>query len=121
MAANCCTNGRPTSPKSAGRPHRSTSRSFCSSCKRHPEPQRTTRDLTFGHTSSNLCEHDQIEGPLHSLAMTRGRLLSSYENFPAVDVRPQHLQFWREHNQIGIFANCDFTFVGQASLARWIM
>src|SRR5438270_10870843 len=81
MKANCCTNGRKTSPRSADQPHRSRSRNFCSSCNRqggptakfaatfgHPEPQKTARDLTFGHTSSNLCEHEQIE---RSLAFAR--------------------------------------------------
>src|ERR1700720_3942119 len=81
MKANCCANGRPTSPKLAGQPHPSRPQNFCSNCKRqgtvnrktcgnvrHPEPRKTARDLTFGHTSSNLCEREQIE---RSLAFAR--------------------------------------------------
>src|SRR5438045_8890715 len=80
MTANCCTSGQSISPNSAGQLHHSRSQTFCWSCNPSlpgpneklpfdsPEPQKTARDRTFGHTSSNLCVHEQIE---RSLAFAR--------------------------------------------------
>src|SRR5438105_1982928 len=128
MTANCCTNGRPTLPKLAGQLHHSRSQNFCLSCnpsvtapnEKLPfviPSRRRRRGTSYLVTRNQTCVCiNQLRGPSRSLGMTRGRLLSSYENFHAVDVRLQHFQFRRKHNKIGILANCDFTFVGQASL-----
>src|SRR6202040_3995240 len=78
--------------------------------------RRGTSHLVIRHQT--CVSASKLRGPLRSLGMTRGQLLSSYENFHAIDIRLHHFQLWRKHNQIGILANCDFTFVGQASLAR---